>query len=84
MVAINNNSIKIAKRYKHPKITICRRCAGTGVYQHLDADEREEVSEVCPDCQGSGRLVVSGVSEFTVQPYVPGTMLFRGIECSPV
>jgi hypothetical protein len=74
-----SNQIRVDRRYKHPKITLCTTCRGSGVYRHLDEFEREEISEVCPDCQGSGRVVVSGVIEFTVQPYVPGTFVYRDI-----
>lgn len=71
--------IKTERRYKHPKITLCYKCAGSGIYSHMDENDRNEVSETCPDCNGSGRLVVSGVVEVTLQPYVPGTMLYRQI-----
>jgi DnaJ-class molecular chaperone len=78
MIDTNSNNIQTSRRYKHPKITLCTTCKGTGVHSFLDDLEKEH-SEVCPDCEGSGRVVVSGVIEFTVQPYKPGTFVHRDI-----
>ncbi len=75
----DKGDIKISRRYKHPKITLCTTCRGTGVLTRLDEFEKNEISETCPDCKGSGRVVVSGIIEFTVQPYIPGTFVFRDI-----
>lgn len=61
----------IEKHYKHPKICLCRQCGGAGFTTRLDEREENEVTELCPNCEGSGRVVVSGVTEATIQPFVP-------------
>lgn len=51
-------TMKTEKRYKHPKVALCRRCGGLGFLSHLDEFEEEEITEVCPDCEGSGRMTL--------------------------
>ncbi|WP_455670467.1 molecular chaperone DnaJ [Phocaeicola faecalis] len=59
------------KKYKHPKVALCRYCGGRGYLVSLDEREENEIIKTCPDCQGSGRVVVSAVMEVTVAPYRP-------------
>lgn len=56
--------MKTEKRYKHPKVALCR-------LTRLDEREENEITETCPDCLGSGRVVVSAVIDVTVIPYIP-------------
>lgn len=63
--------IKTERRYKHPKICLCRRCSGAGFITKLDEWEENEIIETCPDCEGSGRVKVSAIREVTIEPYVP-------------
>lgn len=63
--------MKTEKRYKHPKVALCRRCGGRGCLTRLDEREENEITETCPDCLGSGRVVVSAVIDVTVIPYIP-------------
>ena len=60
------------KKYKHPKVALCRRCGGQGFLIKLDEREENEFTLTCPDCEGSGRVWVSAVMEVTVDPYRPG------------
>lgn len=64
--------MKTEKRYKHPKVALCRRCGGLGFLTRLDGMEENEITETCPDCEGSGRVWVSAVMDVTVDPYKPG------------
>lgn len=57
------------RRYKHPKIALCRKCAGAGYITRLDEREQNEITRVCPQCLGSGRVIVSGVMEFEIRPF---------------
>lgn len=63
--------MKTEKRYKHPKVALCRRCGGMGFLVRLDEREENEYTDTCPDCRGSGRVMVSAVMEVTVSPYIP-------------
>ena len=49
---------------KTPKVTLCRECGGTG---HIDGDH----PVVCPQCEGSGRVTVSGTMELDIRAYKP-------------
>lgn len=50
--------------YKAPKLTLCRECGGTGRIEG-------EVPVVCPQCEGSGRVTVSGVVELDIRAFKP-------------
>lgn len=64
--------MKTEKRYKHPRVALCRRCGGKGFLIRLDEREENEFTETCPDCEGSGRVWVGAVMDITVAPYRPG------------
>lgn len=51
---------------KEPKITLCRECGGKGV---IDGD----APVACPQCEGSGRVTVSGVLNLDIRAYKPKT-----------
>lgn len=53
---------------KPPKIAICRRCGGSGLWRHTGCDGKP-VFERCPQCEGSGRVTVSAKVEFDIRPY---------------
>ncbi len=53
---------------KPPKIAICRRCGGSGLWRHTGSDGTP-VFEQCPQCEGSGRVTVSAKMEFDIRPY---------------
>jgi DnaJ-class molecular chaperone len=53
---------KIVK--KLPKVSLCRECGGTGTIAG-------DVPAVCPQCEGSGRVTVSGVMELDIRAYRP-------------
>lgn len=66
---------------KEPKISLCRACHGTGtvektVYrkaEHFGLRRRPEyVLEQCPQCEGSGRVLVSAEIDMNIEPYNPG------------
>ena len=48
---------------KPEKISLCRRCKGTGLVEVLGRHE------VCPQCKGSGRVIVSCTMELEVKPW---------------
>ena len=51
---------------KTPKVTLCRECGGTG-YVGSSGDS----PAVCPQCEGSGRVTVSGTMELDIRAYRP-------------
>ena len=53
---------------KKPRIAICKMCGGTGMM----VDYTHDVSMTCPQCKGSGRVVVSCRMEVDVKPYQAG------------
>lgn len=53
---------------KAPKIAICRACHGTGTSA---ASRFNHTREVCPQCEGSGRVVVKCSMEIDIRPYKP-------------
>jgi DnaJ-class molecular chaperone len=65
-------TMKTEKRYKHPKVALCRHCGGLGFLTKLDEREENEITETCPDCQGSGRVWGGAVMNITVDAYRPG------------
>lgn len=48
---------------KGEKIALCRMCKGVG---------RLPYGSVCPQCQGSGRVIVSAVIDVDIRPWVEG------------
>lgn len=50
------------------KVALCRLCKGTGTVPGKDKHGRL-LLRVCPQCEGSGRVKVSGVMEFDIKPY---------------
>ena len=60
--------------YYHKKICLCKICAGTGyVIKYPPHDYRHEHPErlKCEQCNGSGRVVVSGKRVLEIEPYEP-------------
>lgn len=69
---------------KTPKVCLCRECHGTG---HIVTEQPKEKGfktilrsfgalekvkpEVCPQCEGSGRVTVSAEIELDIRPYKP-------------
>ena len=62
--------MKSEKKYKHPKVALCRHCGGTGFLTRLDEREENEITEICPDCRGSGRVVVRAVIDLVIIHYI--------------
>lgn len=52
---------------KAPKVTICRKCRGTGEI----ADDMPLETRCCPQCEGSGRVTVSCEMTVDIRPYRP-------------
>lgn len=51
---------------KPVKIALCRRCSGLGTIE----ESAEGTSDTtCPQCDGSGRVTVSGVITLDIRPY---------------
>lgn len=50
---------------KPQKIALCRNCAGTG------QAHQNQYTFPCPQCQGSGRVLVSGKITLEIEPYNP-------------
>lgn len=61
--------------YVHPSIQICDVCQGKGYVETLqegDIYERNELKcDICTQCMGSGRIVVSSVTTTTITAYTP-------------
>ncbi len=55
---------------KSPKIALCRKCHGTGYYRHIETDSSSSVRP-CPQCEGSGRVLVSCKMHLDIRPYKP-------------
>lgn len=55
---------------KSPKITLCRKCHGIGYYRHIETDCSSSVRP-CPQCEGSGRVLVSCKMHLDIRPYKP-------------
>ena len=53
---------------KDPKIALCRKCHGIGLIQQKEADG-VIILERCPQCEGSGRVIVSAVIDYDIRPY---------------
>ena len=61
--------------YYHEKICLCKKCKGTGIetfYAKSDLLNRHPLQRKCPQCNGTGRVVVSGTRVLNVVPYEPG------------
>ncbi|MDO4213205.1 MAG: molecular chaperone DnaJ [Bacteroidales bacterium] len=52
------------RKHIEEHLCICRRCNGTGV-------DPEHPGRPCPQCDGSGRVVVSSDVVTNCRPYVP-------------
>lgn len=50
--------------HRTPKVTLCRECGGTG---RIEGD----TPVVCPQCEGSGRVTVSGTMELEIRAFKP-------------
>ena len=62
----------VDKNYIHPEIYLCDKCNGKGtVIKHhkLDILHQDGTIEVCPDCEGSGRVVISTEIIITTKPF---------------
>ena len=55
------------KLYKAPKISLCRKCHGTGLCE----DDGTVTVDRCPQCDGTGRVTVSAVIDYEIRPYIP-------------
>ena len=51
---------------KEPKVTVCRRCGGDGHILGKDGQRH-----ICPQCEGSGRCVVSCEMMVNIEPFKP-------------
>lgn len=51
---------------KEPHVSLCRMCSGRG---HICSSGEQPV--VCPQCEGSGRVIVSAVMEMDIRAYKP-------------
>lgn len=49
---------------KSPKLALCRECSGSGV---IDGDQ----PVTCPQCEGSGRVMVGGTLHLEIRAYKP-------------
>ena len=60
------------KTYIHRRVCLCRQCGGTGsvtVYAEKDVRREYPQQKVCPQCQGSGRIWLSGTVIKQIEPY---------------
>lgn len=63
------------KSYIHKKICLCKKCSGTGVevfYAKDDVRQEYPLQRKCPQCNGTGRVIVSGERILSIEPYDPG------------
>lgn len=51
---------------KAPRVVVCRRCGGNG---HVLCTNGKK--DICPQCEGSGRCVVSCEMDVTIEPFKP-------------
>lgn len=59
-------------RHMHPTIELCKTCAGTGTsykYHEDDKLRQEPTAIVCTTCEGSGRVIVSKITQITIEPF---------------
>ncbi len=53
---------------KDPKVSLCRKCHGTG---KIVSGRFIRKTETCPQCEGSGRVTVSCEMTLDIRPYKP-------------
>lgn len=61
--------------YYHEKICLYKKCKGTGIetfYAKTDYRKEYPLKRKCSQCNGTGRVVVSGQRVLNVVPYEPG------------
>lgn len=67
---------------KAPKVALCRLCHGSGVIAENVTNGKmlgllkkfnttPPKTKTCPQCGGSGRVVVSATIEYEINPYTP-------------
>ena len=64
--------MRTEKTYIHRRVCLCRPCGGTGtvtVYAEKDFQHQYPEHKVCPQCQGSGRIWLSGTVIKQIEPY---------------
>ena len=64
--------MKEEKNYIHRRLCLCRQFGGTGtvtVYAEKDVRRLHPKQKVCPQCQGSGRIWLSGEVTKYIEPY---------------
>lgn len=62
---------------KAPKVALCRTCHGTGKIHRIvkypsrifSKKKTETTEEVCSQCGGSGRVIVSAKMALDIRPY---------------
>lgn len=54
---------------KGVKVALCRHCHGTG--KVVTGKLFKKTLEVCPQCEGSGRVTVSCKMTLDIRPYIP-------------
>ncbi|ETD21435.1 MULTISPECIES: hypothetical protein [Prevotellaceae] len=52
---------------KSPKVALCRECYGTGFQKSSIGGTQTRVR--CPQCEGSGRVLVSCKMSLDIRPY---------------
>lgn len=60
--------------YYHEKICLCKKCKGIGIevfYSKTDYRKEYPLKRKCTQCNGTGRVVVSGQRVLNVVPYEP-------------
>ena len=55
----HKHTIMIKEIEKHPKVALCRLCGGRG----------KSGDEICPQCEGSGRVTVSARMTLDIRPF---------------
>lgn len=51
-----------------PKVALCRMCKGTGI---VATEPPKRYPDLCPQCEGSGRVTVSCEMTLDIRPYRP-------------
>lgn len=54
---------------KPERIAICRRCYGTGRLAETPQANRNNHDATCPQCGGSGRVIVSCRMDLEIHPF---------------
>lgn len=60
------------KTFYHKRICLCRKCKGTGketFFATTDVQRRYPLQRTCKQCNGSGRVEVSGERILRIEPY---------------